>query len=334
MAAYIPDSYKSRDFYAGSSAYGQQWSSDDCLLSNFTTEGRKPLAQIEKELASVKKNQNGEIVKPALSQEEINKRITLIKEKRKETEKRRRERKKQARAASGATGNADQVLKLERREAELDVKWKKYVNKQVKARQEVDEALEKEYESEKELLQAQIRAAKLAPVHGAGSKSGKKKKNRVKIILTTADKSRLKGIETKHVQNLREILDKSENHQAYCQSIHNEFVEFAKAKRTFYESLPQSTGRDKKIAIVEKYHEKCENRPVDTADWDSVVFSEFKRIMQEYRAEVDEVRANFVYTSKFKSDKLKDLRKARTEAIKDLLVQNGLYVKEQASAGR
>lgn len=323
MAAYIPDSYKSRDFYAGSSAYGQQWSSDDCLLSNFTTEGRKSLAQIEKELASEKKGQHGQPDKPALSKEEIGERIGLIKAKRKQAEKRRKERKKQARAASGATGNADEVLKLERREAALDVKWKTYVNKQAKDRQKVDESLLREYESEKELLQAKIRAAKLAPVHGAGSKSGKKKKQRVKITLDSEQKFRLQSIETTHTQNLRDILDKSENHQVYCKSIHDEFVQFASEKVTFYRSLPESTGKEKKIASAQKYYDKCNTRAVDTAEWQPSVFSAFKKIMQEYRTNVQNL------PSGEKNKRIKELRKERTKTIEALLVENGLSSREQ-----
>lgn len=184
------------------------------------------------------------------------------------------------------------------------------------------------------MLEAIRDRSKLNGVTSTRSKSGKKKKNRVKIDLDSDQEFRLENIETNHRKSLRDILDKSENHQAYCQSIHDEFVEFAQEKITFYQSLPQSDAREKKIAIAEKYYEKCRSRPVDTVDWDGVVFSQFKKIMQEYRADVQEVRDHDVYASKFKSQKIKDLRKARTKTIKDLLVQNGLYLEEQARAGR
>lgn len=319
MAAYIPDSYKSRDFYAGSSAYGQQWSSDDCLSSNFTTEGRKSLGRIERDLAKVRPATEKRPERPAMTPEAIEKRIAQIREKRE---------KKKLQQAAAAQGGAPHMSRATLRAARAlqDELVKQATQAFREASQNGDESQIKE--TKIAMLKAKLERSKLNDVPSTGSKSGKKKKKRVKIELDSADQVRLDGIETKHLQELRTILDGSVNNVAYSQSIHDEFVAYATEKIGFYNSLEQSDAREKKIGIAQTYLKKCQDHPVTQETWPDNVFKEFKEIMNQYRTNVQNL------PSGGKSKRVKELRKERTKAIEGLLVKNSLYSREQASARR
>lgn len=328
MASYIPASYAGRDFDTRSAAYNQQWSNDDCLSSNFTTES-KSYKKLRAELGTERQAAGNRAFKPAMSEKDIEARITEIQEKRKKN--------KLARAAAaqgGATGKSHGVLKLERRLADLEVLWKTYLHDQTKAKQKVNEQKLAEYESERDLLLAKIDRAKLDHVQGAGNNSGKKKKKRVKVPLDPEQQKKLDELVNLHIQSVRSALDDSSLHSEYSAKLHEEFVKFAREKLEFYKSLPDSPAKKKKVGIVQEYHDRCAARPVDDSRWPNEVFTEFKRIMNHCREEVEKVRSIEVYTSKGRSEKIKELRKERTKEIKDLLDNNGLNSREQVLAQR
>jgi hypothetical protein len=256
-----------------------------------------------------------------MSTEAINERIQEIKDDRKKKEKQRKAN-KAARAAAGQGGATDMtpaLLHAERslRQAKLDQKTRIFRE----AQQDGDQST---IDSAKiAMLEAKRDLAQLA---GAGNASGKKKKNHVKLPLSEEQQDQLKEIVNEHTKNVRGVLEEASTHPEYSANLHAEFVRFAQAKLNFYEGLPESPKKPKKVAILQKNYEIIAAKPADDTRWPLNVFNGFKSIMMSYRQQVDQL-SDTSYTPKERREKRKELLKARTEAISAFLQSNNITTK-------
>ena len=322
MASYIPASYAGRDFATRPAAHDQLWSNDDCLSSHFITDGRKSIKTLRDEMATERPAQGSKPAKPAMSQVEIDARIKQIKAARKDKEKQRKAN-KAARAAAGqggVAGMSHELLHAERRLRQAMVNQTTRIFNE--AKQGGDQSTKDS--AEIAMLEAKRNLAQLA---GAGNAMGKKNKIHVKIP-SKDDQDKLRDIVSEHAKNVRVALETASTHLEYTANLHAEFVRFAKAKLNFYEGLPDSPAKLRKVALLQENYDRIAAKPVDGTRWEPIeVFTEFKRIMMDYRQEVDQIRLMMPYTPKGRREKRKELLKERTEAISALLVKNNIPTK-------
>ena len=331
MASYIPASYAGRDFATRPAAHDQLWSNDDCLTHGFSTasmsgEKLKNLFMKGREAETVTRK-NGKVVNlkaiQALTKEQAETRVQEVLAARK-----KKKLKKKASAAvaqGGAAGNSSQVLKLKKTLANEDVRWKEYVNKQVKAQQDVDQQKQAEYQSLRDLLLSKIDRAELDAVQGAGNASGKKKKKnkRQKVILSSENKAALEKIVSDHADNVINALDEAKTHADYSKNLKQEFVNFGDAKISFYQSLPAETEKEinanaKRIEHLRVMVKKQEAKTVDEGKWNPTNFADFKTLMNEYRTKLQQINVGLMPPEQ-KSKVKKSLRSKRTLLVQDLL---------------
>lgn len=332
MASYIPASYAGRDFATRPAAHDQLWSNDDCLTHGFSTasmsgEKLKNLFMKGREAETVTRR-NGKIVNleaiQALTKEQAETRVQEVLAARKE--KKLKKKASAAVAQGGAAGNSSQVLKLKKTLANEDVVWKEYVNKQVKAQQDVDQQKQAEYQSYRDLLMSKIDRAELDAVQGAGNASGKKKKKKnkpPKVILSSENKEALKQIVSDHADNVIDALERAKTHAEYSENLKQEFVNFIDAKISFYQSLPAETEKEinakaKRIKHLGVMVKKQEAKTVDEGKWNSSNFADFKNLMNEYRTKLQQINAGLMPAAQ-KSQFKKSLRSKRTLLVENLL---------------
>jgi hypothetical protein len=259
--------------------------------------------------------------KQPLSEEVILAKIAEHKKKRKDAAKRSKAN-KAARAAAGQGGVAGmkpEVLHAERRLRQAKVNQTTRIYNEVKQggdQSRIDSA-------EIAMLEAKRDLAQLA---GGGNAMGKKKKTRVKLPLSEEHQDELKAIVNEHTKNVREVLQEASTHSEYSANLHAEFVRFAQAKLNFYERLPDSPAKPRKVALLQKNYDRIAAKPADDTPWPLEVFDEFKRIMMNYRQEVDQIRLA-PYKTIVRRDKRKELLEERTDAISALLVKNNISTK-------
>lgn len=325
MASYIPASYAGRDFATRTAAHDQLWSNDDCLMDGFSTAGLsgeklKNLFMQGRDEGTVTRKNGKEIKKKAITamtEDEANARVQAILADRK---------KKKASKATPASGNSSQVLKLEKTLADADVRWKKYVNDQVKAKKDIDPQKQAEHMSYSDLLKSKIDRAKLDAVQGAGNASGKKKKKknkRNKIALSDTDKQEFDKMVSEHADKVIDVLDQAKTRAEYTQNLKREFLDFGNAKIQFYQSLPAETekeikAKDKRIEHLRLMVKKQEEKTVDEKKWNATNFADFKILMNEYRTKLQEINDGSMSQIE-KSHVKKFLRSKRTELVNELL---------------
>jgi hypothetical protein len=263
----------------------------------------------------------------AMTEDEANAKVQLILADRK---------KKKASKATPASGNSSQVLKLEKTLADADVRWKKYVNDQVKAKQDIDPQKQAEHMSYSDLLKSKIDRAKLDAVQGAGNASGKKKKKkknkRNKIALSDTDKNELENIVSEHAKNVIVALAESMTHEQYSQKLKKEFERFSEEKVSFYDKLPAVTdkelnAKERRIKHVQDVAGKYQAKNVDEGKWNPTNFGDFKVMMNEFRIKLQEINETSM-SQQQKSKVKKTLRHKRTEIVQSLL--NGKRYEEGA----
>jgi hypothetical protein len=328
MASYIPASYAGRDFATRPAAHDQRWSNDDCLSSDFITDGRKGFARLRKEMGTERPAQGNKPAKPPMDEYAIETRISEIKQKRKEVDKKRKAN-KAVHAAGGVPGMSHAELKAERalRQEVLTQATQAYKEAQESGADQATLG-----EAKIRMLKARVELAKLNPGQGAGNTSGKKKKKRVKVPLSEDERTQLMGIVSRHTMNVRNALEAT-THAEYSARLHEEFVNFAGEKLQFYNSLADSPGRQKKIAVLQEIYDKIKGQRVDDTFWPLNVFSEFKQIMTKYRRNVDEL-LDKPYTSKVRREKRKELLHQRTIDISTLLKDSNITIKKEADKAR
>lgn len=313
MASYIPASYAGRDFDTRSAAYNQQWSNDDCLSSNFTTES-KSYKKIRAELGTERQAAGNRAFKPAMSEKDIEARITEIQEKRKKN--------KLARAAA-AQGGAPHMS-----QAQLNAErayHNELVRQATKAFKEASESGNQAVIDSTKLamLAAKLERSKLDGVNSTGNTSGKKKKkSRPKLTLDKEEENELARIVSEHKTAVRQALTDADSHADYSQKLHDEFVAFATARAEFYETfVKKSSAQMKRAKIARASVAKCEAREVDQSVWEEKAFDEFREIIETYKTELDRINADIRKPEVQRTTERKQKRDSKNKSVSDLIAR-------------